>query len=108
MQSHSVSGPNAAAIRTASVPAVVALVLLLALQLAFTLVPLRALDPAWDEVAHVGAAHYLAREGRDALNPEHPTLAKRLAALGMALAVPHATLPEHRGVDQWTRGAELL
>ena len=90
--------------------ALAGLAVLLAAQLAFTLVPLRVLDPGFDEVAHVGAAYHLAAEGRDALNREHPTLAKRVAALGLEAGpgVPEPLDPGLRGLDQWDLGTRVL
>lgn len=85
-----------------------AVVALMALQAGLTLLPIRSLDPGYDEVAHVGAAYYLAREGADDLNREHPTLAKRLAALGLVSVGAHRVDMSGVPMDQWSIGTRLI
>lgn len=77
-------------------------------QVVLTLVPIRSLDPGYDEVAHVGAAYYLARETVDDLNREHPALAKRLAASGLASVGGHRADVSGVPMDQWSIGTRLI
>ncbi|HET7843713.1 MAG TPA: glycosyltransferase family 39 protein, partial [Xanthomonadales bacterium] len=86
--------------------AALAAVLLVFLSLAAS----RATDPAFDEIAHVGAAYRLVLDGNDRLNPEHPPLVKWVAGVAMraCCATPARDALAMSATDQWEAGRTLL
>ncbi len=84
--------------------------ILLAGYLALCLTTLATTAPTFDEVAHLPAGYASLVSGHQVLNPEHPPLAKKLAALGLlAVVQPTSRLEQAWSrMDEWEFGRYFL
>ncbi len=83
---------------------------LLAFFLVYCLQTLATTAPTFDEGAHLPAGYLQLELGEIIINPEHPPLAKLLAAMPLAMTLGHAMVDELKRSpgDQWQLGRVLL
>lgn len=101
---------NAWAERLDRIPGPAAVLAAVAIHAALSLVAMSGESATYDEPAHLGAGYSYLRTGDFRLNPEHPPLAKLLAALPLTFmdVKPPADADAWESGRQWDYGYSLL